>query len=342
MNFYNSPYQNLDKILPAEVDYFSPCYPDYDEGPCTLPISKRVGIVRSGLLQFSGADLLSRAVQDATEKILKEWIVDETSMIQVYGAYLSRCAKEHPDAAFGRRFTVWGQETAVRRIIDGSENTLNAGAGQKTGGQRTTAYSINAGSDRIRYSAAGQAGYDISAGTSNEASRPYGSCGSGAAVRAGIIGAMHEDIDVVMTLARASAMPTHNHPAGIRGAMVTSVLVWMALHGADKQEMEHYLLWNYPNTYQGTSGDDLPEGMKDELCPLDIHGGTSLNELILYGERKETYGKICQYTVPEAVINFLYSDSMESCLKNAEKYPCDAVSVKAISAQIAVAWYRIG
>ena len=295
MNFYNSPYQNLDKILPAEVDYFSPCYPDYDEGPCTLPISKRVGIVRSGLLQFSGADLLSRAVQDATEKILKEWIVDETSMIQVYGVYLSRCAKEHPDAAFGRRFTVWGQ-----------------------------------------------AGYDISAGTSKEASRPYGSCGSGAAVRAGIIGAMHEDIDVVMTLARASAMPTHNHPAGIRGAMVTAVLVWMALHGADKQEMEHYLLWNYPNTYQGTSGDDLPEGMKDELCPPDIHGGTSLNELILYGERKETYGKICQYTVPEAVINFLYSDSMESCLKNAEKYPCDAVSVKAISAQIAAAWYRIG
>ncbi|MBQ9322470.1 MAG: hypothetical protein IJ239_09015 [Eubacterium sp.] len=107
MNFYNSPYQNLDKILPAEVDYFSPCYPDYDEGPGTLPISKRVGIVRSGLLQFSGADLLSRAVQDATEKILKEWIVDEISMIQVYGAYLSRCAKEHPDAAFGSRFIAW-------------------------------------------------------------------------------------------------------------------------------------------------------------------------------------------------------------------------------------------
>ena len=84
-------------------------------------------------------------------------------MIQVYGAYLSRCAKEHPDAAFGSRFIAWGQETAARRIIDGAENTLNAGAGQKTGGQRTAVYSINAGSDRIRYSAAGQAGYDIRA-----------------------------------------------------------------------------------------------------------------------------------------------------------------------------------
>ncbi|MBQ9062843.1 MAG: hypothetical protein IJ121_08515 [Eubacterium sp.] len=115
MNFYQSPYQNLDKTLPAEVDYFSPCYPDYDEGPCTLPISKRIGIVRSCLQQFSGAGLLSRAVQDATEKILKEWIVDEASMIQVYGVYLSRCVKEHPEAAFGSRFTAWGRETAARR-----------------------------------------------------------------------------------------------------------------------------------------------------------------------------------------------------------------------------------
>ena len=284
------------------MDYFSPCYPDYDEGPCTLPISKRIEIVRTGLLKYSGANLLSRAVERATEKILKEWIVDEASMIQVYGSSLSSCVKEHPEAAFGSRFTAWGRET-------------EAGHG-------------NAGT--------------FAAGTADDINPPYGSCGSGSAVRAGIIGAMHEDIDVVMTLARASAMPTHNHPAGIRGAMVTAVLVWMALHGADKQEMEHYLLWNYPNSFLvpgGSCAQEMPEGMKDELCPPDIHGGTRLQELIQYGERGETYGASCQYTVPEAVINFLYSDSVESCLENAEKYPCDTVSVKAISAQIAAAWY---
>ncbi|MBR0398057.1 MAG: ADP-ribosylglycohydrolase family protein [Eubacterium sp.] len=332
MNFYDSPYQNLDKALPAEVDYFSVCYPDYDEGPCTLSISGRIECVQTGLKAFPDMQLLSQAVQDATEKILKEWIVDETSMIQVYGAYLSRCLKEHPEAAFGRRFAAWGRETAGQGT-----------GGQGTGGQRTTACSANAGPDRIRYSVSGQARYNISAGTSNEAPHPYGSCGSGSAVRAGIIGAMHEDIDVVMTLARASAMPTHNHPAGIRGAMVTAVLVWMALHGADKQEIEHYLLWNYPNSFLIPGNFDIqemPEGMKDELCPPDIHGGTSLRELMLYGEQNETYGKLCQYTVPEAVINFLYSDSVESCMKNAEKYPCDEVSVKAISAQVAAAWYR--
>ena len=318
MNFYQSPYQNLEKILPADVDYFSPCYPDYDEGPCTLPISERIDLVLSGLQQFPDACVLSRAVQEATEKILKEWIVDEASMIQVYGSYLSRCVLEHPDAAFGRRFAVWGRESSGQNK---SEKT--AGAIKETSGQLV---------------------YRIVSGEIGESARPYGSCGSGSAVRAGIIGAMHEDIDVVMTLARASAMPTHNHPAGVRGAMVTAVLVWMALHGADKQEMEHYLLWNYPNSFRDPEGlcvQTMPEGMKDELCPLDIHGGTSLRELVLYGEHNETYGKICQYTVPEAVINFLYSNSLESCLKNAEKYSCDREPVKAVSAQIAAVWYRV-
>jgi len=302
MNFYQSPYQDLGKTLPADIDYFSPCYPDYDEGPCTLPIRERIDLVFSGIQQFPDACVLSRAVQGATEKILMEWIVDEASMIQVYGSYLSRCILEHPDAAFGRRFTAWGHETA----------------GQSVG--------------------------EAAAGNGTIPPGPYGSCGSGAAVRAGIIGAMHEDIDVVMTLARASAMPTHNHPAGVRGAMVTAVLVWMALHGADKQEMEHYLLWNYPNSFRDPEGlcvQAVPEGMKDELCPSDIHGGTSLRELVLYGEHNETHGKICQYTVPEAVINFLYSNSLESCLKNAEKYPCDREPVKAVSAQIAAVWYRV-
>ena len=184
-----------------------------------------------------------------------------------------------------------------------------------------------------------------------------------------------------MTLARASAMPTHNHPAGVRGAMVTAVLVWMALHEADKQEMEHYLLWNYPNSYYRSHGGENcgrknvgaegteqeaagPETAEqeaavrdgagkdavlinhaaqngDELCPQDIHGGTSLSELIRYGEKQKTYGCICQYVVPEAVINFLYSDSMASCMKNAQMYPCDIAAVSAVSAQIGAVFYGL-
>lgn len=164
---------------------------------------------------------------------------------------------------------------------------------------------------------------------------PYNSCGNGAAMRSGIIGAMFENVEKVMFYAYCSAMPTHpetllggmsvathNHPEGIKGAIVIAVCVWMVLHGADKAQVKQYITEQYP------SGN----GFK-------INGETKLDDLIHAENPLSTLSVICQTTVPMAVINFLESDSFESCLRNSMRYLCDRDTIGAISGGIAGAFY---
>ena len=168
----------------------------------------------------------------------------------------------------------------------------------------------------------------------NRRAKSYNSCGNGSAMRAGIIGAMFEDKNDVALCAAFSASVTHNHPEGIRGAVVAAECVWMCLHGAEKHDIRYYLESNYPDRSK------LPEDEK--VIPLVIHGSLYLEDLIRLGERYETLGVICQNTVPEAVINFIDSTSYEDCIRNSMRYICDRDTVGAISGGIAAAYYGYG
>ena len=46
--------------------------------------------------------------------------------------------------------------------------------------------------------------------------QPYNSCGNGSAMRVSAVGCVAKSLDEALQLAKESAIPTHNHPEGLR------------------------------------------------------------------------------------------------------------------------------
>lgn len=60
---------------------------------------------------------------------------------------------------------------------------------------------------------------------------PYNSLGNGSAMRVSPVGYVGRDVDEVLDLAYKSAITTHNHPEGIKGAQATALMVYLARKG---------------------------------------------------------------------------------------------------------------
>lgn len=67
--------------------------------------------------------------------------------------------------------------------------------------------------------------------------KPYNSFGNGSAMRVSFIGEHFDALEDVISMAEKSAEVTHNHPEGIKGAVVTAVCIWMARHGKTKEDI---------------------------------------------------------------------------------------------------------
>lgn len=148
--------------------------------------------------------------------------------------------------------------------------------------------------------------------------KPYNSFGNGSAMRVSYIGEHFEkDIDV-RKWARASALVSHNHPEGVKGAVVTAMCVWMAKNGKTKEEILAYASEQYPKE------------------KYKFHPGMSLEEY-----RKEYHRDItCQTSVPAAIRCFYESDSYISFLRNVFSLDCDTDTIGAIGGGIAEEFYK--
>lgn len=143
---------------------------------------------------------------------------------------------------------------------------------------------------------------------------PYNSFGNGSAMRVSSAGFMAKDAKECIELATQTAMPTHNHPEGVKGAVATALAIFYGMQGKNKDFIrEHVLEKYYPNwsdlTYQGIK----PSYDFDETC---------------------------QQTVPTALICFLESADYADCLKLAIALGGDADTLAAISGPMAYAFYK--
>lgn len=59
----------------------------------------------------------------------------------------------------------------------------------------------------------------------------YHSCGNGSAMRVSPVAYIATTQDELLTLAFQSAIPTHNHPEGIKGAQATAMMIFLARNG---------------------------------------------------------------------------------------------------------------
>jgi ADP-ribosyl-[dinitrogen reductase] hydrolase len=142
----------------------------------------------------------------------------------------------------------------------------------------------------------------------------YNSFGNGSAMRVSPVGYAYASLESVLREAKATALPTHNHPEGIKGAQATAVAVFMASTGSSKEEIKQEIVTRF--------GYDLNRTV-DEIRPV------------------YQFNETCQGTVPEALIAFLESEDYESAIRLAVSLGGDADTLACITGGIAQAYYKV-
>lgn len=141
---------------------------------------------------------------------------------------------------------------------------------------------------------------------------PYNSWGNGSAMRVSPVGfAFRTEEDVLREAAR-TAVISHNHPEGIKGAQATALSVFLARTGTGKETIRAVVEKRF--------GYDLARTV-DSVRP------------------SYSFDSSCQGTVPEAIICFLDSKSYEDAIRNAISLGGDSDTLACITGGIAEAFY---
>lgn len=146
---------------------------------------------------------------------------------------------------------------------------------------------------------------------------PYNSCGNGAAMRISPVGFYAKSFEECIKLSRAVTEVTHNHPEGLAGAECVARIIFEAKDIKDKEYLAEIAeAYYYDNDIFGQSLEEMRRGTNG------MHG-------------KE----ICQYSVPQAINCFLWSNSFEDCIRNCISIGGDSDTIACIAGGIAEAYY---
>ena len=144
--------------------------------------------------------------------------------------------------------------------------------------------------------------------------KPYGSYGNGSAMRCSSAAFLAKSDKECVYLAEKTAVCTHNHPEGIKGAVATALAIYHLLHGKDKDYVRKNVLEHY-----------YPDWADCTLSGLHAD---------------YEYDVTCQGSVPMALLAFLESADYEDCIKKAISMGGDADTLAAIAGPMAYAFYR--
>ena len=145
--------------------------------------------------------------------------------------------------------------------------------------------------------------------------QPYNSFGNGSAMRISFVGEHYDNANDVVKFAKQSAAVTHNHPEGVKGAIVTAACASMVKFGGKgKQEIYDYVYRFY--------GDE-----NKYKYPISM----SLNDM----RQIYKWDVSCQGSVPAAIRCVLEADSYEEFMRNVMSLHCDMDTLGAIGGGIA-------
>jgi ADP-ribosylglycohydrolase len=147
---------------------------------------------------------------------------------------------------------------------------------------------------------------------SSEAPAPYNSWGNGSAMRVSPVGFAFDTVETVLEEAAKSAVISHNHPEGIKGAQAVALSVYLARTTKNKNLIRREIGSRF--------------GYYLERSVSDIRPNYS-------------FDVSCRGSVPEAIISFLDSDSYEDAVRNAVSLGGDSDTLACIAGGIAEAFY---
>ncbi|MDD3519781.1 MAG: ADP-ribosylglycohydrolase family protein [Actinomycetota bacterium] len=143
---------------------------------------------------------------------------------------------------------------------------------------------------------------------------PYNSWGNGSAMRVSPIGFAFDDIELVLETAEKSAIVTHSHPEGIKGAKSVAAAVFLARQGKDKDEIKDYI----ENEFEY----DLEESIESI-------------------KKWYSFDVSCQGSVPQAIRAFYESEDFEDAIRKAISIGGDSDTIACITGGIAEAFYKV-
>ena len=144
---------------------------------------------------------------------------------------------------------------------------------------------------------------------------PYDSFGNGSAMRVSPCAYLARgNREQALTWATASAVCTHNHPEGIKGALAVTDVILMAFEKTDKAVVKRKI---------------------ESLYGYDLN--FTIEELRPHYQFNET----CQGSVPQAIVAFLESHDFESAIRLAISLGGDSDTIANITGGMAEAYYGV-
>ena len=143
--------------------------------------------------------------------------------------------------------------------------------------------------------------------------KPYNSWGNGSAMRVSPVGWYFDSLEETMKVAKETAIVTHNHPEGIKGAQAVAAGIFLARNKKTKKDIKDFI--------EKTFGYDLNRTC-DEIRPA------------------YRFNESCQGTVPEAFIAFLESKDYEDAIRLAVSLGGDSDTLACITGGIAEAYHQ--
>ena len=142
---------------------------------------------------------------------------------------------------------------------------------------------------------------------------PYNSFGNGSAMRVSPIGFAFANLEEVLREAEKSAVVTHNHPEGIKGAQAIAASIFLTRSGESKEQILRYI---------------------EDFFSYNLH--QTLDEI----RPKYRFDETCQGSVPQAIIAFLESSDYEDAIRKAVSLGGDSDTLACITGGIAQAYYK--
>jgi ADP-ribosylglycohydrolase len=142
--------------------------------------------------------------------------------------------------------------------------------------------------------------------------QPYNSFGNGSAMRVSAVGWAFNTLEEVLREAERSAVVTHNHPEGIKGAQATALSIYLARRGESKERIKQEVSSRF--------GYDLKQTL-EQIRPT------------------YKFDETCQGSVPQAITAFLESSDFEDAVRKAVSLGGDADTLAAITGSMAEAYY---
>ena len=138
--------------------------------------------------------------------------------------------------------------------------------------------------------------------------RPYNSLGNGSAMRVSSVAWLYDDLASVRRAARLSAVVTHDHPEGVKGAEAVASAIFLARTGHSKEEIRDYVTQQFGYDLTRTCDQIRPDYHMDATCPG---------------------------SVPEAIIAFLEGTDFEDTIRTAVSLGGDSDTIAAIAGSMA-------